>query len=181
MRSARGQAMSVPVPPPVVLSHYRHLSRGVQSLHWSNTPAKIGNNSNSLTYIHGSWFTSKTQEYLQHLQLCGHPIANDPCYGGRLFFNDHEKRDTAVAALQYMKVHHITPLSKVPHFDGAELIASPPHTGEQVASGSDAEVKQEPPSQEGDSGDMKQRIGEADDDYLIRTCRFVVVIILFIF
>jgi hypothetical protein len=73
-----------------------------------------------------------------------------------------------------MKVHNIIPLSKVPHFDGAELVASPPHTVEQVGSGLVAEVKEElePPS---DSSDMKQRIGEADDDYLVRTCRFVVV------
>jgi hypothetical protein len=74
-----------------------------------------------------------------------------------------------------MKVHNIIPLSKVPHFDGAELVASPPHTVEQVGSGLVAEVKEElePPS---DSSDMKQRIGEADDDYLVRpSCKFLVV------
>ena len=34
--------MSVPVPPSVVLPPYRHLARGVQSIHRTNAPAKIG-------------------------------------------------------------------------------------------------------------------------------------------
>ena len=49
------------------------------------------------------------------------------------------------------------------------------NTGEKIESGLVSKVKEEPPS---DSSDMKQRIGEADDDYLVRTCRFVVVIVL---
>ena len=83
-----------------------------------------------------------------------------------MFFNDCDKRVKAIAALQYMKVHHITPLSKVPHFDGADFVRSiAPDSKEEVGS----EVRTE--------SDMKQRVGEADDDYLVRTCRLVVIVI----
>jgi hypothetical protein len=55
------------------------------------------------------------------LQLLGNPIANDPCYGGRLFYGDDQRRAKAVELLRTMKSEGYHPISKVPHFDDHEI------------------------------------------------------------
>ena len=56
-----------------------------------------------------------------HLRLLGNPIANDPCYGGALFYADESRRNKAVGLLRMMKELGHIPLSKVPHIDIPEL------------------------------------------------------------
>ena len=41
----------------------------------------------------------RTHQLRLHLQLLGSPIANDPCYGGELFFDDAARRSLAVDAV----------------------------------------------------------------------------------
>ena len=51
----------------------------------------------------------------------GNPIANDPCYGGELFYNDAERREKAIEVLRGMRRDGKHPLSKVPHLGVPEL------------------------------------------------------------
>ena len=41
--------------------------------------------------------------YRLHLQFLGNPIANDPCYGGQLFYGESTKRQHALQLLKEMK------------------------------------------------------------------------------
>ena len=61
-------------------------------------------------------FTGRTHQLRLHLQLLGNPIANDPCYGGDLFYADSASLHKASLALARMRTLGIQPLSKVPHF-----------------------------------------------------------------
>ena len=53
--------------------------------------------------------------------VLGNPIANDPCYGGVLFYNDDERRIRAIEVLRKMRREGKHPLSKVPHLGDPEL------------------------------------------------------------
>jgi len=57
---------------------------------------------------------------LQHLQLCGNPIANDPFYGGDLYFLRPHVLPEAQRAFRLMRKLNITPLSKLP--EGLEVL-----------------------------------------------------------
>ena len=51
----------------------------------------------------------------------GNSIANDPCYGGELFYGDLDRRERAVEVLRNMRKEGKHPLSKVPHLGDPEL------------------------------------------------------------
>lgn len=56
-----------------------------------------------------------------HLQLLDSPIANDPCYGGALFYGEPQKHTEALAILRRMRKQGHQPLSKIPHLLLKEL------------------------------------------------------------
>ena len=67
------------------------------------------------------------QSHIYCLSLVlGNPIANDPCYGGELFYNDAERRKRAIEVLREMRRDGKHPLSKVPHLGDPELDNPPP-------------------------------------------------------
>lgn len=117
--------------------------------------------------------TGRTHQLRLHLQLLGSPIANDPCYGGALFYGDEEKRQKAARALRHMQALDLQPLSRIPHFDtsltdDAPAMAEMAQEGavkqsETVATGKD-EIKGEDEDQ--------RRDGEGTEEYLARTCRY---------
>jgi 23S rRNA-/tRNA-specific pseudouridylate synthase len=60
-------------------------------------------------------YTGRTHQLRLHLSLIGNPIANDPCYGGELFYNDTDSKEKALATLAEMKRTGQVPLTRVPH------------------------------------------------------------------
>jgi hypothetical protein len=59
--------------------------------------------------------TGRTHQLRLHLQFLGSPIANDPCYGGTLFYGEPGRKDVAVQLLTQMRLLEQVPMSKVPH------------------------------------------------------------------
>ena len=139
-------------------------------------------------------YTGRTHQLRLHLQLLGTPIANDPCYGGQLFYGDHSRRQLAIQAVREMREKGIIPLSKVPHFgdpavDDLLMSLKPavPVSGEGeteavVGADSSGSSSAERANEEGDRATIENvdteaqpvvqpRAGESEDDYLIRTCR----------
>ena len=53
--------------------------------------------------------------------VMGNSIANDPCYGGELFYGDLDRRLRALEVLRNMRKEGKHPLSKVPHIGDPEL------------------------------------------------------------
>lgn len=120
-------------------------------------------------------YTGRTHQLRLHLQLLGTPIANDPCYGGVLFYGDDERRAQAVAAVKEMRVKGIIPLSKVPHFGDPEvdnlLLTVKSEQGE-AASGVGVDIVSDECAPPVVSEVVTAPLpGESEDDYLIRTCR----------
>jgi len=64
--------------------------------------------------------TGRTHQLRVHLQFLGNPIANDPCYGGELFYNDVKRRSNAITLLKALKRLDYQPLSKIPHISMEE-------------------------------------------------------------
>ena len=58
----------------------------------------------------------------------GNSIANDPCYGGELFYGDSDRRQRALEVLKNMRREGKHPLSKVPHLGDPELDNYVPNT-----------------------------------------------------
>ena len=113
-------------------------------------------------------FTGRTHQLRLHLQLLGNPIANDPCYGGELFFGDAAKKATAVAAIERIRASDHRPLSRIPHFvrgsDGLDLQLSynPTHPPPLPLP-----LPQSDKAQEGEG----VRPGESEEEFLVRTCK----------
>lgn len=76
------------------------------------------------TLVRCTLHTGRTHQLRLHLQLLGNPIANDPCYGGALFFGELAKRASAEAAVRTLRAKGMVPLAKVPHF-GSPAIDDP--------------------------------------------------------
>jgi hypothetical protein len=57
--------------------------------------------------------TGRTHQLRLHLQLLGCPIANDPCYGGSLFYCEEAKLALAKQTLHTLRTKGLRPLSKV--------------------------------------------------------------------
>jgi 23S rRNA-/tRNA-specific pseudouridylate synthase len=109
-------------------------------------------------------FTGRTHQLRLHLQLLGNPIANDPCYGGSLFYGDEDKRVKASKALHRMQALGLHPLSRIPHFDSTISAVAETMTEEaQVGS-----VKKEEEEGEGNA----RREGENKEDFVARTCKY---------
>lgn len=80
--------------------------------------------------------TGRTHQLRVHLQFLGNPIANDPCYGGQLFYRDDARRSSAVSLLQLMKQRGHSALSKLPHLGVLEDDAMVAMAGEGVEAAS---------------------------------------------
>ena len=76
--------------------------------------------------IYLSIYPSLSHIHISCPSVLGNPIANDPCYGGELFYNDAERRMRAIEVLRGMRRDGKHPLSKVPHLGDPELDNLPP-------------------------------------------------------
>jgi hypothetical protein len=112
-------------------------------------------------------YSGRTHQLRLHLQFLGNPIANDPCYGGQLFYGDPDRRSLALHALREMRRTGAHPLSKVPHFSDPELDSYILHVAESataLASAGSEGINEE-------TVDDPQGPEESEDDYIVRTCR----------
>ncbi len=102
-------------------------------------------------------FTGRTHQLRLHLQFLGSPIANDPCYGGDLFFGKEEKKEKAYEILREMKRIGYHPISKLPHINDPEFdeITKPPIDAEK-------DVKDQECSEE----------FETEEQFLKKNCRY---------
>jgi RNA pseudouridylate synthase len=138
--------------------------------------------------------TGRTHQLRIHLQAMGNSIANDPCYGGELFYGEPEKRFQALEVLRKMRREGKHPLSKVPHLGDPELDLKPlplARTAQTSSSSSSASSSSSSASGAGgqtalagdDSAEAApvsafadvvepQQPGEGDTDYLVRTCKY---------
>jgi tRNA pseudouridine synthase 9 len=98
--------------------------------------------------------TGRTHQLRLHLELIGNPIANDPCYGGELFYGDEERRRIAYEHASTLEsIGHIAQ-SRIPHLNTSRCLS------EEQKHKNAASVEQ------------RRNDDETDDEYLIRTCRF---------
>lgn len=111
--------------------------------------------------------TGRTHQIRLHCQLTGHPIANDPCYGGDLFFNQPERAVLAREAQKRLAAEGVVPLTRVLHLPDDEY-----HNHDNTVS----KEKEDEFSSAASTADTKvieqQEEGESDDDFLTRTCRY---------
>jgi 23S rRNA-/tRNA-specific pseudouridylate synthase len=104
-------------------------------------------------------YTGRTHQLRIHLQLLGHPIANDPCYGGELFYGDSERLTEAKRTYANIQARGLKALSKVPH-----LIEDEKKDKEKYQ---EQEQEQEKPIEW-----YKQGENENITEYMTRTCRY---------
>ncbi len=96
-------------------------------------------------------FTGRTHQLRLHLEFLGNPIANDPCYGGELFYGDDDRKHIALETVVALSdMGHIT-RSKIPHLNS--LITGSTCNNQHTE-------------------DVSRNETETDDDFLIRTCRY---------
>lgn len=119
--------------------------------------------------------TGRTHQLRLHLQLLGNPIANDPCYGGSLFYGEEEKRQKAARALKRMQDLDLQPLSRIPHFDttltedASSMAKIAEEGGAKREEGKDDKGHDKWDENEGSD---ERREGESTEEYLSRTCRY---------
>eukprot|EP00597_Dinobryon_sp_UTEXLB2267_P002647 CAMPEP_0170066298 /NCGR_PEP_ID=MMETSP0019_2-20121128/6050_1 /TAXON_ID=98059 /ORGANISM="Dinobryon sp., Strain UTEXLB2267" /LENGTH=403 /DNA_ID=CAMNT_0010273357 /DNA_START=407 /DNA_END=1615 /DNA_ORIENTATION=+ len=105
-------------------------------------------------------YTGRTHQLRLHLQLCGYPIANDPFYGGDLYFLRPHLLIEARKAFQLMRSHNITPLSKLPVLDCFNCL-------EEGGEGN----KNEEVVQKDENGQTWVE-GDSEETNLIRNCKY---------
>lgn len=105
-------------------------------------------------------YTGRTHQLRLHLQLLGVPIANDPCYGGELFYGNADAKSKALQAISQLRTEGTIPLSKIPHMEGYSNtdLSSLEATSDAVGQG--PHLLEHPLE------------GEGEDEYLMRTCRY---------
>ena len=117
-------------------------------------------------------FTGRTHQLRLHLQFIGNPIANDPCYGGVLFYGDDDRRRKAIRLLKEMKEKGLTPISKAPHLQDEELDDIYFHNPENNTSIQTDNSKDDCHNHNKDDDDIGLKEGESEIDYLKRTCKY---------
>lgn len=111
--------------------------------------------------------TGRTHQIRLHSQLAGHPIANDPCYGGELFFHDPEKQAQCRAAQTLLEACGIAPLSRVLHQPTTSATATTTAAVTDTATATTTTTTATwtlPP--------IERQSGESDDALLERSCRY---------
>jgi len=116
-------------------------------------------------------YTGRTHQLRLHLQFLGNPIANDPCYGGVLFYGDDDRRRKAISLLKEMKHKGLTPISKAPHLVDEELDDVYFHNPENNTSIQNSNHNSEHVHDHVDH-DIGLKEGESENDYLKRTCKY---------
>ena len=107
--------------------------------------------------------TGRTHQLRLHLQFLDNPIANDPCYGGEIFFGNQAKKQQAVELLTEMYKAGVIPLTKVPHINDPAL----------VELRKQAVCRIDHNKNSGDSSHFyAQKEDESDIDFLVRTCKY---------
>ncbi|CAM9165534.1 unnamed protein product [Phaeothamnion confervicola] len=137
--------------------------------------------------VHG-----RTHQIRLHLQWVGYPIANDPCYGGRLFFADEAAVVGAAAAEAWLaRSAAAGPIGVVAVSGGYAApdatVAAPAVAGPATAAAAVAEAGLQPaamapvaevslPVAMGNEKEemlaQAQRDGESEEDFMRRTCRW---------
>jgi len=114
--------------------------------------------------------TGRTHQLRLHLQFLGCPIANDPCYGGELFYGEPGKRAMARAALKHLRKLGLTPLSRAPHLGDGE---NDEEEEEEDDVGTAAGVEGNGVSEGAAPVQTHvQAEGEKTEDFLARTCKY---------
>lgn len=111
--------------------------------------------------------SGRTHQLRLHLQFLGTPIANDPCYGGELFYGERAKRSAAIGAVRKMRRLGLTPLSRVPHFDQTEADGEDESKEEETGGGGE-----EGALAAREEDDSPQAEGESLPAFLARTCQY---------
>jgi hypothetical protein len=107
--------------------------------------------------------TGRTHQIRLHVQLLGNPIANDPCYGGKIFYGEESKRETAIRALEEIRLRGKKPLGSVNHI--VRLIGLSDATqGDRSPVTTTADISL-------DDDYFQKRDVESDVEHLARTCR----------
>jgi hypothetical protein len=112
--------------------------------------------------------TGRTHQLRLHLQLCGHSIANDPCYGGELFYRDVQRKEQAITALVRMHRHGIKPLSNAHYVVASEELKAILAQPQEDMKDEEVSLQNEGLQEEMEA---KQMEGESEDDFILRTCR----------
>ena len=105
-------------------------------------------------------YTGRTHQLRLHLQLLGVPIANDPCYGGELFYGNADAKIKALQAISQLRTEGTIPLSKIPHIEGYSSTDLSSLGTTSDAAGQGSHLLEQPLA------------GEGEDEYLMRTCRY---------
>ena len=139
-------------------------------------------------------YTGRTHQLRLHLQLLRNPIANDPCYGGQLFYGEDARRLRAERELLRMRRAGVTPLSNARYVLSDEevarrLAAGEDQQGDGEAEGDDVRRPVAPAAtttpaaavelgeaEEGEAESLEPREDESAEAFLLRTCRYCVYI-----
>lgn len=105
-------------------------------------------------------FTGRTHQLRLHLEFLGNPIANDPCYGGVLFYDQPDLMDKANIILRDMRQR------------GYHLLSKPPHLGHSIDGDEESPLPSVSDQSISPASSMQQNTNESDEEYLIRTCRY---------
>lgn len=125
--------------------------------------------------------TGRTHQLRLHLQLLGNPIANDPCYGGRihlpdliigvpgtLFYGQHQRREEAAKIAKR--------LLEIKEKSGGRLVSNMPHLAGLVSNTRPSEIEATTTDDNNSLLTIQESSprleGESEESYLIRNCRY---------
>lgn len=122
--------------------------------------------------------TGRTHQIRLHCQLLGHPIANDPCYGGELFYGDARKRQLARQAHETLQRRGVIPLTRVlhqvePSIESAATVATSGASAHSSTISKDSVGTSMTSTPCHSAAVAEERLpGESDEAFLARTCRY---------